>query len=289
MNYQIKNSQISVVISDIGAEMQSINRENTEYLWNGDATYWSERAPILFPFVGRLTEGKYLLNGKPYEMGIHGFARLLPYSVVEKTDEMITFELTDSEKTYEMYPYHFILRVTYALVGNKIEITYEVLNLSDDTMYFGIGGHPGFRVPLEEGLSFEDYSLEFEGQSVPQMIGFDENGFMNGRDENRTLENGRTLRLTHGMFNDSIVLKNVSDKVTLRSEKGNRKVTLSYPSCPYLGLWYAPQTEAPYVCIEPWVSLPSREGVVEELRCKSDLIRLEEGCEYRNQWSIEVE
>ena len=28
-------------------------------------------------------------------------------------------------------------------------------------MYFGLGGHPGFNVPLEAGLSFEDYCLEF--------------------------------------------------------------------------------------------------------------------------------
>ena len=82
MEYQIKNGSIQLIISDVGAELQSIKKDNTEYLWNGDERYWKERSPILFPYVGRFTEGKYLLNGKEYEMDIHGFARKLPYHVI---------------------------------------------------------------------------------------------------------------------------------------------------------------------------------------------------------------
>ena len=39
-------------------------------------------------------------------------------------------------------------------------------------MYFGIGGHPGFNIPMEEGLSFEDYELEFSRACEPQRILF---------------------------------------------------------------------------------------------------------------------
>ena len=82
MEYQIRNGNIQAVISDLGAELQSIKKDGTEYLWNGDERYWSERSPILFPYVGRFTEGKYLLDGKEYEMNIHGFARKFAYHVV---------------------------------------------------------------------------------------------------------------------------------------------------------------------------------------------------------------
>ena len=77
-------------------------------------------------------------------------------------------------------------------------------------------------------------------------------------------------------------------RVTLCSAKTNRSVTVTYPQMPYLGIWHMPHTDAPYVCIEPWASLPSRQDVVEELSCKSDLIHLAPGAKYENQWSITI-
>ena len=75
-------------------------------------------------------------------------------------------------------------------------------------------------------------------------------------------------------------------EVTLRSKVSGRGVCVSYPDMPYLGIWHWPKTDAPYVCIEPWSSLPSRQGVVEEFTCKSDLIQLPAGKEYATTWSI---
>lgn len=290
MNYQISNEYLKIEISDIGAEMTSLCKDGVDYLWDGDAKYWGDQSPVLFPFVGRFTNGKYYLNGKEYEMDIHGFARKYPYTVVEKTDSSILFEMTDNAETFEMYPYHFCLQIGYELKGNKVDITYKVKNLSDETMYFGIGGHPGFKLPFDKGLDFTDYYLEFGGESYPERVGHTETCFLSGVNERFPLENDKILPLKHSMFdNDAIVLQHVSDEVTLKSDKGNRKVTVSYPNLPYLGLWHAPKTEAPYICIEPWTSLPSRQGVVEEFRYKYDLIRLGAEAFYENTWSIKVE
>ena len=77
-------------------------------------------------------------------------------------------------------------------------------------------------------------------------------------------------------------------RVTLCSAKTNRAVTVTYPRMPYLGIWHMPHTDAPYVCIEPWASLPSRQDVIEELSCKSDLIHIAPGAEYENTWSIAI-
>ena len=74
----------------------------------------------------------------------------------------------------------------------------------------------------------------------------------------------------------------------LCSAKTSRSVTVTYPQMPYLGIWHMPHTDAPYVCIELWASLPSRQDVVEELSCKSDLIHLAQGAEYENVWTIMI-
>ena len=156
-------------------------------------------------------------------------------------------------------------------------------------MPFGIGGHPGFRVPLTHGESFEDYFLEFSQSCVPDRVGFTPQVYLSGQDMPYPLKEGRILPLAHDLFDqDAIILKNMAREVTLRSRVTGRGVRVSYPDMPYLGIWHWPKTDAPYVCIEPWSSLPARQDVVEELSCKSDLIRLAPGKTYETAWSITV-
>ena len=49
-----------------------------------------------------------------------------------------------------------------------------------------------------------------------------------------------------------------------------------------------PKTDAPYICLEPWTSLPSRQDVVEDLEKQPDLIRLEPKNVYKTTWSLET-
>ena len=77
-------------------------------------------------------------------------------------------------------------------------------------------------------------------------------------------------------------------EVTLKSAKTGRFVRVSYPEMAYLGIWHWPKTDAPYVCIEPWTSLPARQDVVEEFACKSDMIHLLPGRTYENTWTITI-
>lgn len=290
MEYKITNEYLQVVISNTGAEMQSVKKDEVEYLWNGDETYWGEQAPLLFPCVGRLTDGKYMLNGREYRMDIHGFARKMPFEVLRKEENRITLELRDNEDTYSQYPYHFSLSVTYELSGNQIRITYQVTNSSDERMYFGIGGHPGFKIPLNKELDFTDYYLEFSDRCRPERVGHTQTCFLSGEDKEFQLLEGKRIPLTHAMFDeDAIVLRDMADEVTLKSDKDSRRITVSYPDLSFLGIWHKPKSDAPYVCIEPWTSLPSRQGIVEELRYKSDLIRLNQGECYRNSWCITID
>ena len=91
------------------------------------------------------------------------------------------------------------------------------------------------------------------------------------------------------MFDDdAIILQKMGTSVTLQCRKGQRQIQMTFPDMEYLGIWHMPHTEAPYVCIEPWSSLPSRKNIIEDLEIQEDLIKLEPGKIYRNEWSISV-
>ncbi|MBQ9015210.1 MAG: aldose 1-epimerase family protein [Firmicutes bacterium] len=287
MKYDIQQGDLSICIDAYGAQLTSVKWQGREYLWQGDPAYWPDQSLMLFPYVGRFTEGKYTFRGKTYPMDIHGFAKDSMFEIADAGDDHVTFVLQDSEETRAVYPFQFILSVTYIVRGNTVSVSYEVVNPSEETMYFGIGGHPGFQVPMENGLSFDDYYLEFSRPHTPDHVGHTEGRFLSGIDAPVALEGGVRLPLHHDLFDDdAYVLKNVADTVTIRSDLGARSVTMHYPGLPYLGIWHMPQTDAPYICLEPWSSLPSRQDIIEDLEFKCDLIRLAAGGTYFTEWSM---
>ena len=290
MLYTIHNSDMTVTIDGLGAQLQSITAAGgTEYLWSGDPAYWSSRAPILFPYVGRLTDDTYTCDGRAYQMTRHGFARRTEFSVLTQGKDHITLYMEDSEESRKLYPFAFRFDVSYVLEGNTLVIVYAVESRDGRTMFFGLGGHPGFRVPLEEGRAFTDYRLTFAQPCQPWQVLMSENYMISGREAPYPLENGVDLPLRHDLFDrDAIILKHFARSVTLSTSEGTRGLTLSCPRMRYLGIWHQPKTDAPYVCLEPWVSLPSREGVVEDLSQQFDLVSLEPRQRYENRWTVTV-
>ena len=290
MLYTIQNEELSMEVSSLGAQMMSLKaKDGMEYLWQGNPAYWEDRAPVLFPFIARLTNDTYTYRGKQYPMGIHGFAMSSEFSLEEKTDSSVTLVLTDNEKTRKQYPFAFTFQITFRLEGKCLKTICRVENHNENTMPFAVGGHPGFNVPLCEGEGFEDYVLEFSQPCEPDRIGFTPALYVSGYQSRYLLDGGKTISLNHEMFDgDAIVLKNMDKEVTLRSRVSGKGVKVRYPDMPYVGFWHWPRTDAPYVCIEPWSSLPSRQDVVEEFSCKSDMIHLAPGDTYCTGWDITI-
>ena len=101
------------------------------------------------------------------------------------------------------------------------------------------------------------------------------------------LEGNQVLPLTHGLFDDdAIFLQNATRGVTLCSDKSAHSVHLAFPDSPCLGIWHTPKSDAPFVCIEPWVQNPAPAGVVAQLMEKPDAIKLEPAAVYRNTYVI---
>lgn len=287
MLHTISNKHLSVAVSGKGAELQSILRsDGTEYLWQGDPKYWSDRSLTIFPYVARLTNGQYELDGKHYPMKIHGIAMYETFSLSDQTEDRLVFELSDTPEIYANYPRHFLFRVTYSLHGNTLNTTYRVENRDSKSLYFGLGGHPGFNVPLLPETKFDDYSLRFSEPCNPVRVGFTENCFLDGTSSPYPLKQHQVLPLSHNLFDqDAIVLTDLPDQVTLELN-GAACLSVRYTGFPYLGIWHAPHTDAPYVCIEPWSSLPSTQDQIAVLEEQPDLLTLTPGQIYEISWQI---
>lgn len=76
-----------------------------------------------------------------------------------------THKLKSSDATKENYPFDFELKIKHVLEKNQVSVCWEVVNHSNETMYFTIGGHPAFNVPAQGNDSQkEDYLLTFNGE-----------------------------------------------------------------------------------------------------------------------------
>ena len=290
MEFLIQNQSLQVRAAERGAELRSvIGADGTEYLWQGDPGYWPDRAPNLFPYVARLTDGSYYLDGELYRMDIHGFASCRDFSLKERTDTRLVLELASGPETLGIYPRQFAFLVVYELEDSVLAVTFEVENRDERIMYFGLGAHPGFRVPLEAGKRFEDYYLRFEDSCRPRRVGFTGDCFLDGTDVPFPLEKGSCMPLAHSLFDqDAIVLKDAGHRVALESGTGARSVAVEFPGMEYLGLWHWPKTDAPYICIEPWCSLPSTKGKIAVFEEQPDLIRLPANEVYQNTWRVHI-
>ena len=292
MIYTISNEAISVQVSSLGAELMSIKKNDTEceYLWQGDKKYWGGRAPNMFPICGRLWQGKYTYGGKEYSMPNHGIARASEFDVKEQSQSQITLSLVSNEKTKEMYPFDFEYCVTLALEKSTLAITYTVKNNDTKELIFALGAHPAFNVPIGNTGDFEDYYVEFDEECKALKVDFSPECYCTKNDKYYTLPHTKRIDLAHSLFdNDAIFLYNTSKKITLASDKYENKVTLEFPRMKYVGLWHTPKSDAPYLCIEPWSSIPATHGVIDDLITKEQMNHLPSNYTYKNTYKITIE
>ena len=286
MIYTLRNSEMEVQVSSKGGELVSMkDADQTEYIWIGDATYWKRHAPQLFPCIGRLTNNQYRMDGALHEMGQHGFLRDYELTKVESEEqagaetvrdaagqagaeaETVTslhLQLQSDTSTRQLYDRDWTVDIFYSLCGKTLSVKFQVRNRDVRTMRFGYGIHPGFNVPLNPALRFEDYRLDFHEVSTPKQMELTERYTISGGMHDYALAEGRYLPLQHSLFDhDAIILKDMPHTVTLGSQKDEKKVTVTFPDMPYLGIWHAPETDSTFVCIEPWSSLPSTDSVID--------------------------
>lgn len=129
----LSNQQLSIQVSEHGAELCSIKCNNREYLWQADPVYWKRHSPVLFPIVGSVWENQYRHNGHTYLLTQHGFARDMDFQLTDESDNELCYQLTDNEETHAKFPFPFLLRIGYRIEGKRIDVMWKV-NLNSATL-----------------------------------------------------------------------------------------------------------------------------------------------------------
>lgn len=285
---RIENEYLIVEINERGAELIRIfsKKNGVEYLWDGDPAYWKKHSPVLFPFIGRMKDQKYTYRGRTFDAEKHGFVSVTDFSVEDKGADHVVFSFSGEDKSY---PFPLTFKMIYRLDENRLEMSAYIENGSDRPMPYAIGFHPGFKIPLSAGLQFEDYYLWFPDAGNVMRAVFSSVFLDSGRREVNSLNKNRIM-LEHGLFdNDAIVLTGTGNRVVLKSDKSPASLTVSYDGFPYLGIWHPMKSDAPFLCIEPWSSMPGPDGIIMDLEKKSDYLSLGPGSSAKHGITVEIE
>lgn len=276
----LKSDQLCVEFQTLGGALSSIkDKDDVEYLWQGDPTYWSGQAPVLFPICGSVRNDTVLYDkedGSQKEGKIlrHGLVRKKEFTLVEQTDNSVTFAIEDDEEMYANYPYHFRLEITYTVTGKTIRTQYKIYNKeSEKSMPYFIGGHPGFNCPLLDDEVYEDYYLEFEKPetcTVPKP--FPESGMLDLKDRNSWLNNQKEIDLNYDFFSyDAVTLDELGSRtVALRSRKHDKGLKLDFKEFPNLIVW-STLNKGPFIALEPWSGLSTSIEEGDRLEDKKDV------------------
>ncbi|SOE20845.1 Galactose mutarotase [Spirosomataceae bacterium TFI 002] len=286
----LENESLKIWIKPKGAELKSITKKNTsqEYVWNADPLFWGKSSPILFPIVGALKNNEYHYNGKTYELGRHGFARDRQFVLESKAENKLCFLLKSDEESLKVYPFDFELRIIYTIEErNELVVSYEVKNVGSKQMYFSIGAHPAFQVPLDEELSYSDYNLVFSEVENAERWHLNAAGLLTGQTElmDATL---KTLPLHKDLFEkDALVFKGLkSETIELNSKNSRRGLKFKFKDFPYFGIWSVPK--ANFVCLEPWCGIADSADHNQNLTEKEGIISLAAGKVFTRGWSVQV-
>lgn len=280
MIYELKSGGLTAKVDSLGAQLVSLkNERGFEYIWTGDPQYWKGQAPVLFPIVGALREGKAKIGGDWYEMGQHGFARHREFTLAEQAENRVSLRLSSDFETKKLYPFEFVFTVTYTLSDRGVKTGFQVENIGDKVLPFAVGGHPGFNVPVDEDAAFEDYAICFERpetQKCPAIV--EGKGLIDPTKTAFSLEEEREIPLRHSLFyHDALIFEKLgSQKVQVMNKATGKGVEMDFSEFPMLGIWSA-KNDGPYVCLEPWTGCATRTDEGDDFEKKHGMAFLPAG------------
>ena len=292
----ISNNSLTASIDTMGAQLMSLRKGESEYLWQGDSNWWPRRAPILFPIVGVLKDSKAESAEGTISLARHGLARLNQFEVVEQSPSSVTLQLKSTEETRKAYPYDFELRLTFSLDGDTLTQTYEVTNTGNVVLPFTLGAHPAFNIPIPgvEAASLDQYHLLFTRSWTSYGPSITDEGLCDYTTPQKLIVNSDTLPLSWELIDreKTITLEDVPDRrITLaanvEASSEAHGIQMDFEGFDYLGIWSA-APGCPFVALEPWCGIADTvdcDGIFEH---KPGIISLEPGQSIAKTLNIRV-
>lgn len=231
--------------------------ENPVIHWPDDAD-WNNVAhvrggnPILFPFVGRhMVDGKIGFwkdqSGKVRELPMHGFARDMPFEVIDASAAHLQMRLHANGATRVMYPFEFEFDVIYELGEKSLKSTFITRNKGENALPYYAGHHFYLEIP-HTGRG--DWKIQLPCKQW---------GWQNFEDGSIRTEEAAASQTTldDKALVDRFHLEFIEPKVILESPGKN--ISFSWNSSdPWFDVttWTA-NDEADFYCVEPWLGLPN--------------------------------
>lgn len=259
----ISNGSLTASIDTMGAQLMSLRKGESEYLWQGDSNWWPRRAPILFPIVGVLKGGKAESAEGTVSLARHGLARLNQFEIVEQSTSSVTLQLKSTEETLKAYPYDFELKLIFSVDGDTLTQTYEVNNPANVVLPFTLGAHPAFNIPIPsvEATSLDQYHLLFTRSWTSYGPSITDEGLCDYTTPQRLIVDSDTLSLSWELIDreKTITLEDVPDRrITLaanaEASSETHGIQIDFEGFDYLGIWSA-APGCPFVALEPWCGI----------------------------------
>ena len=281
----ISSNSLTASIDTMGAQLMSLRKGESEYLWQGDSNWWPRRAPILFPIVGVLKDSKAESAEGTISLARHGLARLNQFEVVEQSPSSITLQLKSTEETRKAYPYDFELKLIFSVDGDTLTQSYKVTNPANVVLPFTLGAHPAFNIPIPgvEAASLDQYYLLFTHSWTSFGPSITDEGLCDYTTPQRLIVNSDTLPMSWELIDreKTITLEDVPDRrITLATSTETHSeahgIQMDFEGFDYLGIWSA-APGCPFVALEPWCGIADTvdcDGIFEH---KPGILSLEPG------------
>lgn len=277
MQFKITSNSSSAVLGLEGAQLNSLKKNESEYLWQGNPDFWAGQALVCFPIVGVLPDGKAKAFGKKCNMKRHGVARINPFEVFEQHKNSITFVQKSSEKTKELFPFDYELKIKYTINADTVTNEYIITNTGDEKLPFVIGGHPAFNCPVDADESFEDYKVIFDKPiSMPCLRPDHDTGLVDVSKLYDVMKGRNVLKMSHDLFeeNDALIFPNCKSKSVTLIGKNRKGIRVDFQDMNNLLIWSA-VGNAPFVALEPWTGISNCSDEDDVFENKRGMIVLE--------------
>jgi len=272
---EIASDRLGAAINPFGAELSSLREPGgAELMTDADPAFWTGRAPLLFPIVGRLMEDRYRLDGREYPLPQHGFARRQAFDCIEQGASRAVFRLTDNDETRAVYPFAFALDAAFSIEGATLAMDVTVTNRGERDMPASFGFHPAFAWPLPFGRGKPDHRIVFEKDEPEDLSAIVLGGWMDDHRWPSPLE-GRTLELSDALFErDALVWQGLASRRVRYDGRTGRALDIGFDA-DTLGIWTKPG--ARFVCVEPWHGTADPHGFAGEIWDKPGILRFAPG------------